>query len=263
MGWLKLPDDVEEMGLERCVVKPEAYLPAYEELLEHLRDEEFALLELGVFGGQSLEMWRDAFPRATVVGVDIGDCQIDLGDRVHFVRGDQRDCELLSDLRQRFAADHGFRVIIDDASHIAEPTAASLKCLFNDHLAPDGIYIIEDWGTGYIGDARWAGRELDPRSADLATLGKGLRRRRKAIRYPSHDYGMVGLVKRLVDQLAVTKSKPRPEENGQDGATHFQTLFGSSPISDLNTVEVLDMDRLTFYPGMAVLHKARAGARPN
>jgi hypothetical protein len=66
-GWLELPAHDTDSR-----VKPAAYLPIYEDLLGFLRSRRFVLLELGVWKGHSLMMWRDAFPGATIVGVDCG-----------------------------------------------------------------------------------------------------------------------------------------------------------------------------------------------
>ena len=41
-------------------------------------------------------------------------------------------------------------IIIDDCSHIGEFTALSFWHLFDRHLKPGGLYVIEDWGTGYM-----------------------------------------------------------------------------------------------------------------
>lgn len=195
-GWLKLPD---ASGTD-VTVKPLVYLPTYEEVLAPLRGSAFSMLELGVWKGDSLAMWRDAFPEATIVGVDLGPPDIDLGPKVHVVAGDQSDGHLLARLRAEFAPD-GFAVIIDDASHIGHVSARSLQALYMQHLKPGGLYILEDWGTGYM--SSWNdGAEL---SADVGIegleevvpAGDG-----GASRLPSHDFGMVGLVKRLVDHTA-------------------------------------------------------------
>lgn len=111
--WLRLPEN-RPTGI---AVKPTPYLPIYEQLLAPLRRRKFALLELGVWGGHSLEMWRDAFPRATVIGVDLTPPDLDLGPRVHIMRGDQADAELMQRLRNEYAPS-GFDIIIDDASHM-------------------------------------------------------------------------------------------------------------------------------------------------
>lgn len=149
-GWLKLPRSSELYGW----TKSPHIERAYEALLASLRHERFALLELGVASGDSLAMWRDGFPRATIVGVDRALPDVDLGPRVHLVQGDQSDLQLLTRLR-RSLAPSGFHVIIDDASHVGELSARSLRALFIDHLRPGGLYIIEDWATGYWPADKW------------------------------------------------------------------------------------------------------------
>lgn len=191
-GWLRMPPNPDLW----VWAKPPDFERAYEYLLAPLRDEPFALLELGVAQGDSLAMWADGFPRATIVGVDLELPERELGSRVHLVRGDQTDRELLASLRSRFAPE-GFRVIIDDASHVGAVSSASLEALFVEHLQPGGLYVIEDWETGYFPAHSWPdSHELESR-VDVATLaeetGDG--------RMPSHDAGMVGFVKTLIDHV--------------------------------------------------------------
>ncbi len=192
--WLRLPKN-RPTGV---AVKPTPYLPIYEQLLAPLRRRKFSLLELGVWGGHSLEMWRDAFPRATVVGVDLTPPGIDLGPRVHIIRGDQTDAALMQRLRNEYAPD-GFDVIIDDASHMGITTARSIQILYA-HLRPGGLYCIEDWGTGYWPDWHDGGpieAHLDVQNLDVAEPYGD-----HAALMSSHDLGIVGLVKRLVDHTA-------------------------------------------------------------
>jgi hypothetical protein len=170
----------------------------YEELLGPLRREAFTLLEMGVWKGDSLAMWRDAFPHASIVGIDLDPPELDLGPRVHVITGNQSDVELLGLVRAEHAPG-GFDVIIDDASHIGSLSAKSLKALYPQHLKPGGLYIIEDWGTGYLTD--WPDG-----TAPTATIGVELLDRStgpyEEVCLPSHDAGMVGLIKRLVDHTA-------------------------------------------------------------
>ncbi|MFN8161387.1 MAG: hypothetical protein U0R52_10155 [Solirubrobacterales bacterium] len=109
--------------------KPAHFLPTYEAYLSPLREEEFVLLELGIWRGDSLRMWRDAFPEATIIGVDLSPPETDLGPRVNLVSGDQSDPDLLGRLRETYAP-QGFRVVIDDASHIGVTTARSLEAVY-------------------------------------------------------------------------------------------------------------------------------------
>jgi 23S rRNA U2552 (ribose-2'-O)-methylase RlmE/FtsJ len=198
-GWLRLPAD---RPIEQAV-KPAPYLPIYEHLLAPLRRRSFALLELGVWNGHSLEMWRDAFPRATVIGVDLEPPEMDLGPRVHVIRGDQTDVALMQRLRQDYAP-AGFDVIIDDASHIGVVTARSLQVLYSQHLRPGGLYCVEDWGTGYLLDWHDGGplvTALDVQDLDRATTPTEPETVAPSP-MPSHELGVVGLVKRLIDHAA-------------------------------------------------------------
>ncbi len=192
-GWLRMPRTFDQ----DVSVKPEPYLPVYEELLSDLRNGPFALLELGVWKGDSLKMWRDCLPQATIVGVDliVPDPPLELGPRVSVIQGSQSDAGLLTRVRNELAP-NGFDVIIDDASHIGEHSAGSLQALYRQHLRPGGTYIIEDYGTGYFPD--WPdGSRL---AAPVGTAH--LDRQGEPNSFPSHDGGLVGVVKSLVDHAS-------------------------------------------------------------
>lgn len=123
------------------------YTPVYFDLLQHLRDRPLRMLEIGVggygdpiLGGDSLATWRDFFPQAQIVGVDIKRKDIDLGERVTILQGSQVDAEFLA----RVVRDHGpFDIILDDGSHFNEHVVTSFELLFPT-LVPGGIYIVED-----------------------------------------------------------------------------------------------------------------------
>lgn len=222
-GWLRLPAG----GKDDPIVKPAAYLPIYEHLLAPLREQSFTLLELGVWGGDSLQMWRDAFPLATIVGLDWDPPDLHLGDHVHVFRGDQTDAGLLKQLREDYAP-KGFEVIIDDASHLGITTARSLQALYANHLRAGGLYCIEDWGTGYLpgwDDGGRLGSRLDLAQLDSATTATE-DAAGGSVSMPSHDLGLVGLVKRLVDHTASgTIGFAQPETLGEAMAIESMTVW--------------------------------------
>lgn len=156
--------------------KPAYYLPTYTQLLAFRRWDELNLLELGVATGGSLLVWRDYLPRARVTGLDRQLPALDEpGDRVRMYAGQQDDEALLT----RIADERGpFDVVIDDCSHVASATAASMRVLWPRLRGSGSLYVIEDWGTGY-----W------PEWPDGAAFA------------PGHTAGMVGLVKDLVDAV--------------------------------------------------------------
>ncbi len=98
------------------------------------------MLEVGVADGSSLLAWREVFPFANVVGMDIHVSQRAVEHGIEFHIGDQRsqeDC-------QRVAHGRQFDVIVEDAWH---STDNSLLCLFWlwPFVRPGGIYVVEEW----------------------------------------------------------------------------------------------------------------------
>ncbi len=143
------------------------YLENYEQQFAALRDQDIRLLELGVYEGGSLKMWRDYFPRGLIVGLDMHNVPVDdPTGRIRGYRGLQEDTELLDRIRRETAPD-GFDIIIDDCAHIGVLARISFWHLFDNHLKPGGLYVIEDWGTGSLG---WVGgrRRLPARYAWLS-----------------------------------------------------------------------------------------------
>jgi len=128
------------------------YAEPYQRHLGHLRRRRMGVIEIGVGGyaganpSGSLRLWRDWFPRATVVGVDLHAKRVRLGRRVRFVQGDQSDPAVLD--RAVEAAGGSATVVIDDGSHIGEHVVASFRHLF-PQLAAGSVYVIEDLHTSY------------------------------------------------------------------------------------------------------------------
>jgi hypothetical protein len=177
------------------------YLEWYDPILEHFVPNEIKLLELGIHEGGSLLLWRDYFPKGTIVGIDI-QVKVDFSneDRVHVFQGAQQDTTFLSEVARKTAPE-GFDIIIDDASHFGNLTKIAFWHLFDNHLKPSGLYVIEDWGTGYWSD--WPdGQAYRPRSEAYSRLLYLLKKFRivRSIPFPSHPYGMVGFIKELVDE---------------------------------------------------------------
>ena len=197
-----------ELSLERYDTDKVAhgYLQRYDQIFGPWVDKKITLLELGVRRGGSLLLWRDYFPQGTIVGVDIRPVPGFVPpDRVHLFQGSQADRQFLSSVAERLAP-AGFDIVIDDASHVGELTKIGFWHLFDHHLKPGGLYVIEDWGTGYWAD--WPdGRSLDLDDYTRPDSGgsiwsRAARRLGWRAPMPGHNYGMVGLVKQLVDEQA-------------------------------------------------------------
>lgn len=120
------------------------FTEVYEELFAKRRASPVDFLELGLWGGGCLKMWRSFFDhdRTTVVGIDINPIHpaVPDNDAIFFYQQHQADEIGLTEISER----HGpWDVIVDDASHRAHETMASLMILWR-HLKPGGIYVIED-----------------------------------------------------------------------------------------------------------------------
>lgn len=200
------------------------YLRSYEEYLRPLREQEVKLLELGVLKGGSLKLWRDYFPRGTIAGLDLNPITIDdPSGRIRVYQGEQQDTSLL-DRIGRESAPEGFDVIIDDCSHIGELTRLSFWHLFDNHLKPGGLFVIEDWSCSYwdnffdgvsfryepklkFNRAAFSLRSKIARLSNMTPALSGLTRLAKRIlnrrQFRSHHHGLVGFVKELVDECGM------------------------------------------------------------
>lgn len=196
-----------------------AYLDTYDEFLRPFIGKNISLLELGILNGGSLQLWSDYFTESKIVGVDIH-LPKDFNPKgdIHMFKGSQADTKFLSEVCNN-SAPEGFDIIIDDASHVGELTKISFWHLFDNHLKPGGLYVIEDWGTGYWED--WPdgrGFEMRRNSNKPSFFLDFFRKVRIGfflyfprllarllaypfvVKMPSHDYGMVGFVKQLLDE---------------------------------------------------------------
>jgi len=126
--------------------KKHNYLAVYEQVLQSMRDKPIKLLEIGIFNGASLRMWRDYFPQGKIVGVDNKPQALEhAGERIEVYHGDQADPDGLIAL----ATKHGpFDVIIDDGSHIWWHQIATMRALL-PLVRSGGHYILEDLHTSF------------------------------------------------------------------------------------------------------------------
>jgi hypothetical protein len=166
----------------------------YEPYFSPLRDEQLRLLELGTHRGDSIRIFASYFQNAELVSLDINDNAVDLSTCANALAlvADQRNADQLRLISERHAPD-GWDIIIDDASHYGSWSLLSFDALF-PLMKSGGLYAVEDWHTGYWDD--WPdGRRYQRFDVDVPDG-------QIPWRIPSHDAGMVGFVKCLMDELA-------------------------------------------------------------
>jgi hypothetical protein len=123
------------------------YFDIYDHHFARFRGREIVMVEIGVYHGGSLGMWKSYFgPRARLVGVDINPRARKFADaQVDIVIGDQSDPAFLRDLRSRYPR---IDVLIDDGGHRMHHQITTFEGLY-DAVADDGVYMVEDTHTSY------------------------------------------------------------------------------------------------------------------
>lgn len=204
------------------------YIEKYETILMPFIDKDIRLLELGIFNGGSLFMWRDYFAKGVICGLDLNNITVeDSTGRIKVYQGSQDDVHLLEKIAQENAPEK-FDIIIDDCAHVGEIAKRSYRYLFDNHLKSGGIYVIEDWGTGYW--PIWSDGECYQKQELNRNLSATDKKRIK-----SHDYGMVGFVKELIDEVGIAD------------ITHEK--YGKPPVQTSSIREV------RIFPGIAFVIK--------
>ncbi|MDQ1440176.1 MAG: hypothetical protein QOG97_404 [Acidimicrobiaceae bacterium] len=144
VGWLissRLPSLVSLNGTDKG---SNGYVPFYERHFKELRRRRLTILEIGIYKGAGLRVWRSYFPSSSIVGIDINPSMID-EPRITCRCGSQDDPAFLAALCEEFGP---FDIVIDDGSHVGRHVIASFDSLF-PHVVPGGWYVIEDIATAY------------------------------------------------------------------------------------------------------------------
>jgi len=131
----------------RLVDKWFHYLDVYHRHFARFRGTEFTMVEIGVYHGGSLQLWRDYFgPRARIIGVDVNPrCKSLEEPGIEIVIGDQSDARFLSQLRERLGR---IDLLLDDGGHTMQQQIVTFSTLF-PHVSPNGVYLCEDVHTSY------------------------------------------------------------------------------------------------------------------
>jgi hypothetical protein len=198
--------------------KDVGFTSVYHSLLSHARERPLRLLEIGLYNGGSLRMWREYLPNAELHGIDVDSrtlaYELEIpGTRVRLV--DQADARALRAFIDELGG--GYDVIVDDGGHTMEQQIVSFEVLF-PHVVSGGIYVIEDLGTSYF--VEYGGRPL------------------------GEDGTAVAHMKRLVDAVQHEHMTPGHE------SIH-------SAVSRVALAQVRrDVASMQFHPGQAIIVKA-------
>ena len=128
------------------------YLPSYLRIAADLGPAA-RVLELGVYHGESLQLWQALFPFGEVTGVD-SDPKSTWPTGTLSVLSDVTSPDLPELLNGPYD------LIVDDSAHFGEVSSAAFALLW-PLLASGGYYVVEDWYVG-MPNAGPAGENLFP-----------------------------------------------------------------------------------------------------
>jgi hypothetical protein len=118
------------------------YFELYERHLARFRGREVHLVEVGIFSGGSIDMWRAYLGDGChVYGVDIEPaCKSYERPGVDVFIGDQADPQFWARLRAEVPY---VDVLIDDGGHLPHQQMTTLEAML-PHIRPGGVYVCED-----------------------------------------------------------------------------------------------------------------------
>lgn len=130
------------------------YFDIYHRHFSKFVGREAHVLEVGIYSGGSLEMWKEYFgPKCQVYGVDIEEaCRVYEDDRTKIFVGDQADRSFWKRFKEQVPA---IDIIIDDGGHQTEQQIVTLEEML-PHLRPGGVYLCEDMLGVHNGFAAYA-----------------------------------------------------------------------------------------------------------
>lgn len=123
-------------------------IETYEKLFNPLKTRKIKYLEIGILNGGSLMWAKEYFKKGKIYGIDIN--LPPPIDGITMAKISQRDQQALHEFAFAFGP---FDIIVDDASHMADPTRKTFETLY-PFLKEKGYYIIEDWAAGFV--YKWA-----------------------------------------------------------------------------------------------------------
>lgn len=140
----KLNDIATECGTDKMEMMHN-YVELYEKIFENIRERNIKLLEIGIYRGESLKMWKEYFPNGQIYGIDIDPKTMFEDSRITTRVGHQANKKFMEDFSDEFGP---FDIIIDDGGHVSKFQIESFKIMF-PLLKSKGTYIIEDLHTSY------------------------------------------------------------------------------------------------------------------
>ena len=207
-------------------IKYDSYFPAYEARLQKYVDCEVTIVEVGIFNGGSLFMWRKFFgPKARIIGIDLNpDAREWEKHGFEIYIGDQ-SCETFwTELFQKIGK---VDVVIDDGGHTNRQQIVTSHYAIQN-INDGGLLIVEDVHTNYFREfgnpSRYSFVNFAHRIVD-GVNSRSYSLRRTYSQYSSRVYSVSffeSMVVFQIDSRLCNQSVPTSNNGASRGVTDFR-----------------------------------------
>jgi hypothetical protein len=135
---------------EKYSTKWEKYFDVYDSVFEKYRDKKITFVEVGVFNGGSLEIWKKYFhPESRIIGIDLNpECKKFEKNGIEIFIGDQSSKNFWDDFYKKVGK---IDILLDDGGHTnIQQTITSVKSIPN--INDNGVLLIEDTHSSYMNE---------------------------------------------------------------------------------------------------------------
>lgn len=132
----------------RLIFKWLHYFEIYDRHFSKYRNKAPVVVEIGVFKGGSLQMWKEYFGMgAQIIGIDIDESTKEFEEeQISIEIGSQEDRNFLRSLKEKYPK---IDILIDDGGHTMNQQIVTFEEMF-PHIAYGGTYLCEDLHTSYM-----------------------------------------------------------------------------------------------------------------
>ena len=136
--------------LDNFSTKWEKYFAVYEDIFQKYKNKEITFVEIGVFNGGSLKLWKNYFgPNSRIIGIDLNkECKKfeDKKNNIEIFIGNQSDEQFWDNF---FDSVGKVDVILDDGGHTnIDQIITATKVIEN--IKDGGLLATEDTHTSYL-----------------------------------------------------------------------------------------------------------------
>jgi hypothetical protein len=129
-------------------IKHSSYFNVYDHLFTPYKNKNIIFVEIGVFDGGSLFMWRDFFgPKARIIGIDVNP-NVKILEKYGFeiLIGDQEDKKFWIEFKKKIGK---VDILLDDGGHTYRQQIITVESMINN-IKDEGIIVVEDTHTSYL-----------------------------------------------------------------------------------------------------------------